>query len=235
MKADQWAGLVTKASPYILPPGAAVEQVNLALTVPGQLTTRDGMRKVVCTESASDVLDCFPYDYNGTTVLLALTASGELVALPSPAYGPETPAPSEPPLTLTSSQTGTTYTQRFIVGQVAETAPPAPPASDYVGELFGGRSSTTSWPRLLTGNANWRGDWDIDGDYFRDDVVRSSGWLWIWIQQDSGNDQPFDQVNSPWLLYRNDSATPDEVTYFGGSSSTPDYPDSVLASGLPLA
>ena len=234
MKADQWAGLVTKASPYILPPGAAVEQVNLALTVPGQLTTRDGMRKVVCTASASDVLDCFPYDHNGTTILLALTASGELVALPSPAYGPETPAPSEPPLTLTSSQTGTTYTQRFVAGQTTEPPPPQPPAADYVGELFGGSSSTASWTRLLTGNANWRGDW-VDQQYTAGDVVRHVGKLWIAMQEDTNGPVPGGNNAGEWRLYRNDSATPDEVTYFGGSSSTPDYPDSVLASGLPLA
>lgn len=164
MKSDQWAGLVTKASPYILPPGAAVEQVNLALAIPGQLTTRDGMRRVVCTESASDVLDCFPYDYNGNTVLLALTASGELVALPSPAYGPETPAPHEPALTLTSSQTGTTYTQRFVVGQVAETAPPEPPAADYVNELYGGLSSTSQWPYLA--QAGSASEQPTTNDYF---------------------------------------------------------------------
>jgi len=185
MKADQWAGLVTKASPYILPPGAAVEQVNLALTIPGQLTTRDGMRKVVCTASASDVLDCFPYAYGGSTVLLALTASGELVALPSPAYGPETAAPSEPPLTLTTSQTGTTYTQRFVVGQVSEVSPPSPPDTDYVNELYGATASTTAWPYLARAG--------------------------------SAASQPTD----------ND--------YFGGYAATPDYPPSLLRSGIPTS
>jgi hypothetical protein len=224
MKADQWAGLVTKASPYILPSGAAVEQVNLALTIPGQLTTRDGMRKVVCTASATNVLDCFPYDYNGTTVLVALTASGELVALPSPAYGPETTAPNEPPLTLTSSQTGTTYTQRFVVGQVTEAPPAPPPAAVYVGELFGGLAATTSWPSLLIDNGNWQGVWDNDGEYFRNDVVSDGDSLWICVQQDGGGDQPSEDAANPWRRY---------LTYFGGSASTPDYPDSTRALDLP--
>jgi hypothetical protein len=233
MKADQWAGLVTKASPYILPAGAAVEQVNLALTIPGQLTSRDGMRRVVCTQSASDVLDCFPYDHNGTTVLLALTASGELVALPSPAYGPETPLPSEPPLTLTSSQTGATYTQRFVVGQVSEPSPPIPAEPDYVSTIYGGAASTTSWDRLLTGNANWRGDWQ-DVQYTTDDVVRYAGALWIALDMDTNGPVPgFD--GRFWQLYLNASATPDETVYFGGSASTPDFPASVLSSSLPLA
>jgi len=226
LKAEQWEGLVTKASPYILPAGAAVEQVNLALTIPGQLTTRDGMRRVVCTSSASDVLDCFPYDHNGTTVLLALTASGQLLALPSPAYGPETTAPSEPPLTLTSSQTGTTYTQRFVVGQVTESSPAPPPAAAYVGELFGGLASTASWDRLLMDTGTWQGVWDPDVQYVRNDVVGDSGSLWICVQQDGGGDQPADEPNNPWRLY---------LTYFGGSAATPDYPDSALVADLPLA
>lgn len=40
---DKWAGLVTNASPYSLPPGAAVTQVNLQAIAPGQLTCRLGM------------------------------------------------------------------------------------------------------------------------------------------------------------------------------------------------
>lgn len=40
---DKWAGLVTNASPYSLPPGAAVTQVNLQVLSPGQLAARPGM------------------------------------------------------------------------------------------------------------------------------------------------------------------------------------------------
>jgi hypothetical protein len=39
---DKWPGLVTNASPYALPPGAAVTQVNLQSLNPGQLVTRPG-------------------------------------------------------------------------------------------------------------------------------------------------------------------------------------------------
>lgn len=39
---DQWKGLVTNASPYSIPPGAAVTQVNLQCIVPGQLNVRLG-------------------------------------------------------------------------------------------------------------------------------------------------------------------------------------------------
>jgi hypothetical protein len=37
---EKWAGLVTNASPYALPVGAAVTQVNLQVLAPGQVTVR---------------------------------------------------------------------------------------------------------------------------------------------------------------------------------------------------
>lgn len=40
---DKWTGLVTNASPYAIPSGAAVTQVNVQALVPGQLTVRPGM------------------------------------------------------------------------------------------------------------------------------------------------------------------------------------------------
>jgi len=43
---DKWAGLVTNVSPYTLPPGAAVTQVNLQCIVPGQINVRPGMATV---------------------------------------------------------------------------------------------------------------------------------------------------------------------------------------------
>lgn len=39
---DKWAGLVTNASPYAIPPGAAVTQVNLQAIIPGQISVRPG-------------------------------------------------------------------------------------------------------------------------------------------------------------------------------------------------
>jgi hypothetical protein len=39
---EKWGGLVTNASPYVLPPGAAVTQVNLQILSPGRLTVRPG-------------------------------------------------------------------------------------------------------------------------------------------------------------------------------------------------
>lgn len=46
---EKWAGLATNASPYSIPPGAAVTQVNLQAIVPGQLSVRPGMTTVSFT------------------------------------------------------------------------------------------------------------------------------------------------------------------------------------------
>jgi hypothetical protein len=43
---EKWAGLVTNASPYSIPPGAAVTQVNLQVLVPGQVSVRPGHNAV---------------------------------------------------------------------------------------------------------------------------------------------------------------------------------------------
>lgn len=46
---DKWAGLVTNASPYSIPVGAAVTQVNLQILNPGQVTVRPGLVNVSFT------------------------------------------------------------------------------------------------------------------------------------------------------------------------------------------
>lgn len=43
---EKWAGLVTNASPYAIPPGSAVTQVNLQVISPGRLTVRPGFSAV---------------------------------------------------------------------------------------------------------------------------------------------------------------------------------------------
>jgi hypothetical protein len=53
---DKWAGLVTNASPYAIPPGAAVTQVNLQAIMPGQLTVRPGHNAVTFTSNTGGTL-----------------------------------------------------------------------------------------------------------------------------------------------------------------------------------
>lgn len=50
---EKWAGLVTNASPYAIPPGAAVTQVNLQAIAPGKLSVRPGTRGVAFASHAA--------------------------------------------------------------------------------------------------------------------------------------------------------------------------------------
>lgn len=61
---EKWAGLVTNASPYAIPPGAAVTQVNLQVISPGQLTVRPGLASVSFTQhtgSTAPIVRAFRY------------------------------------------------------------------------------------------------------------------------------------------------------------------------------
>lgn len=53
MKIQKWAGLVTAASPYALPPESTTEQNNLQIRKPGQLTPRPGMSVVYAAETSA--------------------------------------------------------------------------------------------------------------------------------------------------------------------------------------
>ena len=66
---EKWPGIITNASPYAIPPGAAVEQVNLQCIVPGKVTVRPGLQAVTFASSdstTSAVRVAFRYQ-NGTT------------------------------------------------------------------------------------------------------------------------------------------------------------------------
>ena len=60
IRINKWQGLVTAASPYILPPGGAVEQVNAQSRVPGQLGVRGGM-EILKNNMPSDVTELWGY------------------------------------------------------------------------------------------------------------------------------------------------------------------------------
>lgn len=58
---SEWTGLVTNASPYVLPPGAAIIQTNLQVINPGQLVVRGGLTSF--PHDAQDV------DYSENTIV----------------------------------------------------------------------------------------------------------------------------------------------------------------------
>ena len=49
IRINKWMGVVSYASPYVLPPGGAVEQINMCCMMPGQIQARGGMEKAGST------------------------------------------------------------------------------------------------------------------------------------------------------------------------------------------
>jgi hypothetical protein len=65
---QKWLGLVNNASPYALPAGSMIEQINLQSVIPGQLTCRRGLTTMSFTSADSSSLpirSAFRYQ-NGT-------------------------------------------------------------------------------------------------------------------------------------------------------------------------
>ena len=85
---NRWGGLVTTSSPYIIPPGGAQQQVNFALTKPGQLTSRGGMRLMGDPNNAggADLVEQMWVISGGVgkpDTVLTLDVSGNLYLIPA--------------------------------------------------------------------------------------------------------------------------------------------------------
>jgi len=177
MRAEQWPGLVTNASPFAIPLGAAVEQTNLTGIVPGEVSSRNGMRKVAVVGSAPSVLDCYAYESQGKSYLVSLLPNGQLVALESPAYGDRTSRPSEPQLTATGSQEATAYTYRYFTASTSSTGAVTDTPSSLVDLLDGGPASTASRPYYIDANAQCSGSGKLaeaDGGSAADSIIAPS-------------------------------------------------------------
>lgn len=80
---EKWAGLVANASPYSLPPGAAVTQVNLQVLSPGQLTVRPGTVAVSFTShtgSTAPIVKAFRYPRSTENIVYQNSAGQIFVA-----------------------------------------------------------------------------------------------------------------------------------------------------------
>lgn len=76
---EKWPGLITNASPYAVPPGAAVTQVNLQAIVPGEVRVRPGMAAVTwssLTGGTSPVRSMFRAPCGNTERLIYQDAAG---------------------------------------------------------------------------------------------------------------------------------------------------------------
>lgn len=84
---EKWAGLVTNASPYSLPPGAAVTQVNLQVINPGQLVCRKGATAVSWGTSSGTtvpVVKAMRTPYGGVEKVIYQNSSGQIFVCESP-------------------------------------------------------------------------------------------------------------------------------------------------------
>lgn len=155
MKSDQWPGLVTNASPFAIPPTAAVEQLNLASHVPGQVSVRGGMQKVNVVGGASSILDCYPCERDGKTTLISLFPDGSIRDCPSPAYGWSPRSPYEPNLSKQFARATSSYTYRYADGEVDSESFPSPDTdsgSGGVPETLDGGDASSAHPVVLDAN-----------------------------------------------------------------------------------
>lgn len=155
MNAGNWSGLVTNASPYALPHGAAVEQVNFHNAVPGQLTSRGGMRLLSHSGSRFRVQDISAVEVDGKVYVLALGEDG-LHALEGPAVGSQTGQSIVPTPSSDGGVLGTTFLWQYE-GLGYSAVDPTVDESPWIETLDGGRSGTQEYPFTLNANAACEG------------------------------------------------------------------------------
>ena len=68
IRISKWQGVITYASPYIIPAGGGVEQTNMVCLLPGQISCRAGMEDVsVNTDTTAPALEMWGYSIGNTT------------------------------------------------------------------------------------------------------------------------------------------------------------------------
>lgn len=83
---QKWGGLATNASPYSIPPGAAVTQVNLQCLIPGQVSVRPGTATVSFAShapAAVKIISAVKYP-GATDSIVYQNASGTLIVARGP-------------------------------------------------------------------------------------------------------------------------------------------------------
>jgi len=83
---EKWAGLITNASPYSIPPGSAVTQVNIQAVAPGQIQVRMGYTTVSLSQSATSVaattaqvLSMIRYNQSSNENIIVHLSNGSLI------------------------------------------------------------------------------------------------------------------------------------------------------------
>ena len=157
MRFEKWGGLLTYASPYSVPPGAAVTQINLTCSYMGQLTVRDGMQPLRFSNgSVSQCVDVSAYSYQGLSKLLVLDETGQLQVLDAVDRDSPLGEPYLPSLPYAGDEIHVGYDYRWNEGGEAVVD-----GTLYYAAIWGGRAGTRSWPATADANAPYCGDGKI--------------------------------------------------------------------------
>ena len=85
IRIKSWQGSISYASPYFIPNGGMVEQTNMVCLLPGQISCREGMEKVLETPEDSVAVEMWGYSVgNGTDKIFVLTSDGDIQTLGAP-------------------------------------------------------------------------------------------------------------------------------------------------------
>lgn len=142
MRKDQkWSGLVTHASPYLLPRGANQEQTNVHCRKPGELQCRRGVSRLLASGPAvGTVLDAWSIRGSQGSRLLSLTQSGNLVLMES-LQAEAVRSPYAPILSTQPGQSATSYTWEYQVDGGR--------TSNLVFVFYGGSAGQSTWDYTL--------------------------------------------------------------------------------------
>ena len=84
---EKWAGLATNASPYAIPPGSAVTQVNLQVINPGQMVVRKGATTVTFATTSGTtvpVVKAMRTPFGGVEKVIYENSSGQVFVAQGP-------------------------------------------------------------------------------------------------------------------------------------------------------
>ena len=77
----KWTGLVTNSSPYVVPDGAMVDQVNLQIINPGQISVRPGLTSQTWTStdlSTNSIVRAFRYQKDVAEQIVYQDSAGNI-------------------------------------------------------------------------------------------------------------------------------------------------------------
>ena len=152
MKNKSWQGLVTNASPYAIPPGSAVEQVNAQTNVPGQINSRKGMARIPVVEGRVAPVDVQSVSIGDQVYLFGTTDNG-LELFNSPGIVPSTESGVVPVIAADEDATSTNYLLHYFASGIQDgddpvdpvdpidPEEPEPPDTDMSNVISGGNAS----------------------------------------------------------------------------------------------